>query len=261
LKAINHNNSQQVKQIIQSGADIDRRDYEKGYTPVILATYLGNLKIMQLLIDCNANVDLKANFEVTAFKLAQSQNNAAAVELLLAATTDKNTRTGCTEWLRKQALKLSIYFSIKGHPETLPFLLTQEGVSINQKDSHSCTALIYSIIRGYPEEVKLLIRHCADVDQQGYPGGPTPLTIAASDNRPEIAALLLANNAAPNKTIVYGHTALMFAAGHGNSVIVALLLANNADTCKSNDNDYTASMFAAKNDHSEIVELLTDEEG
>ena len=55
---------------IISGADIDAKDFDNGWTALMQATYYGQAHIAKYLIRRGANVNLRAKNGVTAFDMA-----------------------------------------------------------------------------------------------------------------------------------------------------------------------------------------------
>jgi len=92
---------------------------------------------------------------------------------------------------------------------------------------------IYDAVEsGNTEEVKALLKDNPDLvfsKQVGAGSGWTPLCIAASRNRIEIAEILLANKADVNAKTDDGYTPLHAAAQHGYVEMVQLLLNHKAD--------------------------------
>ena len=131
--------------------------------------------------------------------------------------------------------------------QAIKSLLGEEKINVNWQHHLYGTPLIHATNRGNNKAIILLIIKQANIDHQCYPKGPTPLTIAASDNRPEIVQLLLAGKAEPGKTIMYGRTALILAADRGNLTIVKQLLESKADAEQHDDNGNKALAFAQKN--------------
>jgi len=230
----------------------------------------------------------QTNCDLTALKLLQLQNNAAAVKLPIKSRANVYKRTNpdytaldstrcsaATEPLLKiqssidekkentddqtSKVKALIYAAGKGDQEMLTLLLVKKKFDINRRDNYSGTALICLTNQEFTEAVKLLLANRADVNQQNYEDGPTPLTIAATNGNSEITKLLLTNNADVNKKIENNRTALMFAAGHDHPKIVELLLANKAAANEYDNKGYTPLIFAKDNDNPEIVALLTCE--
>jgi len=245
-KLIEYDDVTRMKQAITSPeVNIDDKDNENGDTPLMYALKHNNWKKAKLLIESRANVHEQNNSGVTALDLIQSLTT---VGLLLKIQFYIDNPQKNIKLIQKQTsdVKDSTYIANNENQK--------------MRYPYSDTELIHATKLGLSETVKLLIKNCANVDQQAYEDGPTPLAIAASNGHLKITKLLLAGEASLDKAIQNNRTPLMFAAGHGHSEIVKLLLENNADPHKCDDDGYTASRFAAKSGNSTIVELLTCEE-
>ena len=92
--------------------------------------------------------------------------------------------------------------------------------------------------------------------------GSAPLVFAASRNKQDIVAVLLAGGADPNVAndssidIFRGNTALMWASHSGNVDMLESLLASGARINTRNGEDGTALMWAAEAGKDEAVDVL-----
>ena len=94
-----------------------------------------------------------------------------------------------------------------------------------------------------------------EVDRAETRGGCTPVFMAAGDNFPEVAEVLLEHLADVNKTNLDGCTPLSFAAQNGNVQLVNLLLQRGVDVNRANAGQ-TPLYMAAGNGHKEVVATL-----
>lgn len=86
----------------------------------------------------------------------------------------------------------------------------------------------------------------------------TLLTLAAREDRREIARCLLGNGADANVTCKNGWTALMGAATNSSIQMTRLLVGNGAKVNMTDDGGITALMQAALNGNLEVVKLLLE---
>ena len=100
--------------------------------------------------------------------------------------------------------------------------LLANGSDPNKRDVFGNTPLSVAAHFGQTEAVKLLLNRGANID--GIPGEMSPLHCAVYSRHSKTAALLLKNNADPNRADEYGYSPLAVAAGHGNATLVKLLL-------------------------------------
>ncbi|MCL5875142.1 MAG: ankyrin repeat domain-containing protein [Candidatus Dependentiae bacterium] len=69
------------KQLIDAGADLNRKD-EEGWTALMYACVCKNIHVAQLLIDAGADIHLKNHYMFTALDIAILRNYTAIIELL-----------------------------------------------------------------------------------------------------------------------------------------------------------------------------------
>lgn len=87
--AIVSGNLEVVKQHIEAGTDINRKDQLSGSTPLITAATFGKTAIAKALIDANANLDIKNNEGSTALHAAAFFCRIEIVQMLIDAGADK----------------------------------------------------------------------------------------------------------------------------------------------------------------------------
>lgn len=145
-----------------------------------------------------------------------------------------------------------------GDFEILEYWLT-EGVQVDAKDEHGCTALMEAAANGHGTICKLLLKHKAQINTKNN-GGWTALISAAICNYDKICELLLENNAQVDAKDYLGCTALMWAASRGCTDTCKLLLKNKARIDEKNNKDCTPLKFAASygNGPEDTCELLID---
>ena len=71
-----------AKMLLNAKADVNQTD-DKGYTPLILATYNDNFEVAQLLLKNGANMEIKDHSGRTALMGASFKGNEREVKLLL----------------------------------------------------------------------------------------------------------------------------------------------------------------------------------
>ena len=81
-----------VKQHIEAGTDINKKDQMGGSTPLITAATFGKTAIAKALIDANADLHIKNNEGSTALHAAAFFCHIEIVQMLLDAGADKNIK-------------------------------------------------------------------------------------------------------------------------------------------------------------------------
>ena len=81
-----------VKQHIEAGTDINRKEQMSGSTPLISAATFGKTAIVKALIDANADLSIKNNEGATALHTAAFFCHVEIVQLLIDAKADKTVK-------------------------------------------------------------------------------------------------------------------------------------------------------------------------
>lgn len=90
--AIVSGNLEAVKQHIEAGTDINRKDQMSGSTPLITAATFGKTAIAKALINANADLDIKNNEGSTALHAAAFFCRIEIVQMLIDAGADKTIK-------------------------------------------------------------------------------------------------------------------------------------------------------------------------
>jgi len=107
LAAVQQSDDALIKQLLTEGIDINAHIAESNDTTALhMAAFIGNAKIVKLLLDSNADANSIMLHEYTPLLLATENGHSDAVELLLRAGA--NSEYGDTEithfgWQRKMA--------------------------------------------------------------------------------------------------------------------------------------------------------------
>jgi hypothetical protein len=80
--AVDRGHTTMARELINHGADVNKKDTNRGWTPLHFAAARGNAGIVTYLIDKRASVNAENNDKETALTLAVRNNNKAAVEIL-----------------------------------------------------------------------------------------------------------------------------------------------------------------------------------
>jgi ankyrin repeat protein len=265
-----------VQQAIAAGANLDRYDWNLGYSPLGMAIDRSYPELVQSLLAAGANPHCGST-STTALGLAAERGESEIVQMLLPRGIDVNAPVGRDGWT---ALLSAIN---NGHRAVVQLLVTA-GANVNVWSRGETPILlaakceereIYQYL--YPL-VNTAIRLCADRDGEQLLQATRKRRIR-EQNRPVekfIEMATVGNVDEVNRAIelgleidelgAKGHTALMAAAYHGHRSIVNILLAAGADPNLLSDDDglgtagMTALMLAAgsffANNRQQIVQLL-----
>jgi ankyrin repeat protein len=265
-----------VQQAIEAGANLDRYDWNLGYSPLGMAIDRGYPELVQCLLAAGANPH-SGSTSTTALGLAVERGESEIVQMLLPRGVDVNAPVGRDGWT-------ALLAAIKNGHRAVVQLLVTAGANVNAWSRGETPILlaakceereIYQYL--YPL-VNTAIRLCADRDGEQLLQATGKRRIRAQ-NRPVekfIEMATVGNIDEVNRAIevgieideigAKGHTALMAAAYHGHRSIVNILLAAGADPNLLSDDDglgtagmtalmLAAGSFFASNRH-QIVKLL-----
>ncbi|WP_319480940.1 ankyrin repeat domain-containing protein [uncultured Draconibacterium sp.] len=102
--AIMSGNLEAVKQHIEAGTDINKKDQMSGSTPLIAAVSFNKTTIAKTLIDAGADLNLKNNDGSTALHAAAFFCNIEIVQMLLDAKADKSLKNNYGATARESVL-------------------------------------------------------------------------------------------------------------------------------------------------------------
>ena len=302
-----------VKLLLQNNVDINTKT-TTGHTPLMLALRYEFTDAVPLLLDRGARVNMRTATGDSPLTLALSYKFTEAVSLLLDRGADVNVRTATEDTPLTLALSnklteavpllldrgaegyvmtetgdtpLTLAVRHNNTTETVSLLLAREAGANERfcrnpllyeelyKSPESATAA-YSLIQGNatygvdlegetllmiaarnnsPEVASLLIQNGADVNEANHTY-KTPLMIAAANDSPEVASLLIQIGADVNKVKFPGKTLLMIAAANDSPEVASLLIQNGADVNAADYDGDTPLMIAAQNNSPEVASLL-----
>lgn len=223
-----------------------------GETPLHLACKEGNQKCAKLLIDYKTDLNARDNSGQTPLHLACQNGFTGCVKQLLSNNeVDLDAREGD----RRTPLHLACY---NGHGECVEQLLKYENVNPNARDKDLWTPLHMACQNGHAECIKwLLVDEKVDPDSRTEKRS-TPLHVACQNGYAKcVKQLLLNEKVNPNARNDYGWTPLHLACQNGHTECLKLLVSSertnpNAETKKK----FTPLHLACQNGHSDCVEFL-----
>ena len=178
--AVEESNREAVVIFIEAQISTEIRD-NRGWTPLMLAAFLGNEEITALLIHYKADVnafDLAGN---SALHWAAFGGHAACIRLLINhhARTDVSNDFGWTPLMQATA---------RNHLEGVA-LLIQSGVNLNAVANDGYTPLHKAAASGYLDLVELLLEQGADKNMKTR-DGYTPLQLAINNQQEAVVKAL-----------------------------------------------------------------------
>ena len=242
IAAIRAGEHQTVQRLLDKTL-VNARDHE-GVTPLAHAATLADAKMVQLLVEAGADVNLASGSGATP--LMQAAGDPEKVRLLLASGAEVNAKSE----MGRTPLLIAATFA--GNVESVRLLL-QAGGKVTDQDMFGETCLTSAAKRGDAQMVEELIAAGADVAAGGRP----PLVWAAEEGNVATLRSLLGHGAGKKKPHL--NFALSSAAARGPDEAVRLLLAEGANpNIASPIAGYTPLMWAAysENVSGGAIELL-----
>lgn len=220
-----------------------------GVTALMAATRMGNVAVMEILLEHHADKTITRDDGATALMIAVQQRHTDAIKVLLKDTCQTNqvnmtTQEGVT----------ALMLAAKGGQKLAVELLLQNDADPNLASRQGTTALFLAAKYGHTPVVTLLLKHKVVIDQLTQ--DTTALFIAAHEGQNNVVDLLLQNKANPNLTRSDGSTALMTAAQQHHDHIVEALLKNQTNVNQTTKNGTTALMLASMQGHLSTVQIL-----
>ncbi len=187
--AVLKNDCNTIKQLLQSGADVNKADM-KGENPLYWAAMFGHTECVKLLLAAPGIDVNKANkYGTTPLSRAAGNGHPECVKQLLAAPgIDVNQ----TNMIGETPL---IWAAYKGRTECVKLLLAAPGIEVNKAEEDGNTPLYWAAYEGHTEIVKLLLAAPGIDVNKADKYGKTPLYWAKKKNHKEIVKLLRAAGA------------------------------------------------------------------
>jgi ankyrin repeat protein len=170
--------------LIAAGADIEARDPDTDATPLVIASFRGNIAVVEMLLAAGADVNSADRSGFTPLIGAAQFGHATLIPILVEAGADLEALS-ITE-----NQKAALHFAAKnGHAAVVEALLNAGAdVNVLVKSTHS-TALMNAAYQGHMDVVKILLEHGADTTVLDD-GGHTASYWADTRGFKEIAQLI-----------------------------------------------------------------------
>ncbi|MHB1000839.1 MAG: ankyrin repeat domain-containing protein [Armatimonadota bacterium] len=212
LNAILGHHADMATYLIGKRADVNAKD-KFGHTPFSLsfAQYIndkrdgkpGDMKLLKLLIENGADINVKGIDDETPLHMAARTNQNDAARLLIDNGADTNALDS------KHQTPLLLVLS--NNNETLAEILIEKGADVKASDEDGKTALLLASGKGNPGIISLLISKGGDInakDNNGY----TPLLVSIKNGNIDIVELLIEKGADVKVKNKDGNTPLHYAA-------------------------------------------------
>ena len=162
-----------VKLLIESGADVNAKDYD-GDTALRIAALHNKKDIAELLIEAGADLNVKNNAGRTALRAAAGEGNRDITELLIKAGADMDVKgsDGLTALIcaidndKKDTAELlikagadsetALAWAVENNKHDAVKFLIELGTDVNSKDKDGLTLLTHAILHGQKDIADLL---------------------------------------------------------------------------------------------------------
>jgi ankyrin repeat protein len=220
-----------------------------GNTGLHHAAANGHEKVVEMLLDRGADLEVKTTRTRTALHKAAEHGHRAVVGVLLQrganiAAQDDRGATALHE------------ASAHGH-EAVVVLLLEEGAGCTTTDNRGGTALHVAARHGHACVIQRLINYGVDFMARDASQW-TSLHSASGRGHEAVVRLLLENGADTAARDAHGGTALHWASGLGHEPVVRLLLKHGAGISAKDENGDTALHVSAGRGHEPVVRLLLE---
>lgn len=166
FNAIKNGKTENVKILLEYGADVNAKGAIYQETPLIVAARRGNIDLVNILLKKDADVNAKTIEGETALILASGYG-----------ITNSNYGMTCLSYPENKSFINTVN------------LLLENGADVNIKSKKGMTALIAAARGGFSNIVKALLENGADVNAKTN-SGETALTIAQNKGHNEIVIML-----------------------------------------------------------------------
>ena len=227
MLACTNGSAPMVAALLQAGADhgVAR---PTGETALMIASRTGSVAVVRLLVAHGADVNAATAGGHTALMWAGAERHADIVRVLAEVGADVHARTAVRTpsarpggYQRKEPIVLSRFEAV--NPAALP----RDGDRDPPRPEGGFTPLLYAVLAGDLDTLRVLLAAGANVDEAG-PDGVTAVMLALTKRHEGIALLLLEQGADPHAAEA-GHTAIHLASATGQLAATEALLARGAD--------------------------------
>lgn len=277
-----------AKQLIEQGADVNAIPY-LGQSLLHQAIYQENKDIFKLLLENNANPNVKDSYEESVFFRAVKRNDYELAEYLIKAgarVDDPSAEFSPLQWaISKRNHKMTdfiienggdvnlvccgktpLHYAVDVENDDMIHLLIKNKADINATTcvERNETALGTAIKKHNLNLIKTVISVGADVNLFSRYVTPLQFAIIKSNyNSFQIVEHLIKSGAEVNadsspESKYFGQKALHIAVQKGNEQLTRLLIKNNADIEAVTKSGQTALGIAVQNENFELVEALVE---
>ena len=237
-----------IAKLLLSCADIEINAMNSfGNTPLFLATDRAHPEMVQLLLDCGANMSNRNDKSHTPLHHASINGFVDLVERFL----DKGVDLEATNSFGNTPLQLA---SINGHSDVLCKLLDHHA-NINTANGISNTPLHDALMEKKVHIAQILLDRGAETNYLNM-NGAAPFLLACENGCLEMAQTLHSRGSPIEQSNKFGNTPLQLACATGHVEVVKWLLSEGAEIESKNESGNTPLQLASGKGHSDVVHIL-----
>lgn len=242
-------NSDMVKILVRHGATVNETG--KYSSALMIASYYGDTKIVQELLEKGANVNYKNGANNFALWIAAMEGHTEVAKLLLGRSANVNLIGG-----KEEVSILQGVMDCYKMPEDKMVAVLKVLLEGGAKDPHKILTDV--INRGRIEIMKLLLLNKDDLQinhKNSFGEYPLMRAVQCPKNNVEIVQLLLEAGAGPDVQDNEGKSLLMVVR---NATVAKLLLDRGVDINQQDNDGRCALLHAMKWGNCEVIELLLE---
>jgi ankyrin repeat protein len=277
---------QTAKLLCHNGAHVDVRGQE-GMTPLMSAVWYGDLEMVQILLDCKADVSARSvNNYAPIHYVSQGPLSLTTphdipqlfpdiARLLLGHGADLNARTngGWTPLHAAAGCRMVVFVSVTrakdnesqarwrvaAEEESVKVVrvMLEHGADVGAEDNEGRIPLHAAMFNGTVDVVQVLLEYGANVGAKDNEG-QTPLHMAVDYGRVEIVRMLLEHGANVGAKDNEGRTPLYLAVDYGKVEVVRMLLEHGANVSAKDNKGRTPLHVAVGYWKVEVVRMLLE---
>jgi ankyrin repeat protein len=237
-----------MRLLMERTADINIRN-AKHDSALHLAALSGSVEIIEMLLDNGVSVDLVNEENDTPLHVSALSGNLEATKTLVEKGAPLNN-------VNKNGFTPLLWAANKGREEVFRYL-TEMGADINVPDAKKNTVLYHAAVSGSVEIIKIVLDKgmCADLKNVHH---STALHFSAFKGNLEVTIALVERGASLNTTTNDGVTSLHLAANNGKLEVFRYLTEMGADINITDNDRNTVLHHSAKSGNVEIIKIILD---